>query len=298
MIYQANAPVHVSAETSDGMNRFSLRDLSDAAAEQIIELAYHETGIRLNMAKKPMMISRLNKRLDELGIDTFEEYVKYLQKNGATSHEFSAFVDAISTNKTAFFRENDHFEYLTANVLPTYSVRSGRNVSIWSAGCSTGKEPYTLAMVCAEYFADSKGFEILASDISQAALKSAIIGVYPKDKYHQIPDAFQKKYLLKGVGSQSSNFRITPEIRARIRFKTVNLVDETWELPQNVSIIFCRNVMIYFDKATRQSIISRMYDILPPEGWLFIGHSETLNDLDHQFTAVRPTIYVKRSAAK
>jgi chemotaxis protein methyltransferase CheR len=174
-------------------------------------------------------------------------------------------------------------------VLSEWSV-----VNFWSAGCSTGEEPYTLAMVLAEYFGTTRSFHILATDLSTQALQTARQAIYSNELGNSIPLALRQKYTLTGHGTQNGRFRIVPELRERVSFKQINFIDRLWDVPGDMHIIFCRNVMIYFDKKTRTEIVSGFHKKLRAYGYLFIGHSETLGDIDKKFDQIRPTIYSRR----
>jgi chemotaxis protein methyltransferase CheR len=205
-------------------------------------------------------------------------------------------IDEITTNKTEFFREHQHFDFLVSELLPSLKASDWSMLNCWSAGCSTGEEPYSLAMVLADYFGTTRQFSIFATDLSTQALRTARQAVYPEDLGTTIPHRFRRKYALTGHGSQLGRFRIVPELRDRVMFDNVNLVGNDWRIPAVMDLIFCRNVMIYFDQKTRSGIVSRFRRHLKPHGYLFIGHSESLGGLERElgFTQLRPTVYVLR----
>jgi chemotaxis protein methyltransferase CheR len=273
---------------SRGLGGFTI---TDDETLQLIDLIYQHSGIVLTLSKKTLVSSRLHKRLKLLALYSFREYLDYLQFSAERDAEFVAMIDEITTNKTAFFRENHHFDYLTADVLPSLVTSDWSVLNFWSAGCSTGEEPYTLAMVLAEYFGSTRQFNILATDLSTQALQTAQRAVYSNDLENPIPPALRQKYTMSGRGSQDGKFRIVPELRERVTFKQINLVDNFWDVPAEINVIFCRNVMIYFDKKTITGIISRFQRHLKCGGYLFIGHSENLGDIEHNFIQVRPTVY-------
>ncbi len=262
--------------------------ISDEDAREFIDIIYKESGIVLSPNKKTMISSRLYRRVTGLGLESFREYLDYLQMSVDRDIEIMAMVDEITTNKTAFFRESHHFDYLVSNVLPTFGNRS---INIWSAGCSTGEEPYTLAMVLAEYYGTPSKFTILAVDLSTRALQAARQGIYALELGKPIPLELRRKYTLSGCGPQAGRFRIVPELRERIRFGRFNLFESRWDIPSEFDIVFCRNVMIYFDRKTRGAVVRRFGENLRPGGYFFIGHSETLNDLDSSFAQTYPTVY-------
>lgn len=271
--------------------------LSDKEAENFIALIHSHSGIKLDQSKKALISSRLLRRLRTLGIDSLKHYFDYLQTPEGQAQELSEMIDEITTNKTSFFREKHHFDYLEQTYLQEIQGRHSfpwqLELTIWSAGCATGEEPYSLAMLLSEFIEKSKGgnFSILGTDISTQALLKAWQAVYDSHVIEPIPPAYQEKYLMQGKGKQLGNYRIIPELRERVTFKHLNFIEAYWDVPQHIDIIFCRNVMIYFDRPTRQRIIRKFYDLLVPDGLLFIGHSETLNDLDHSFAPVMPTVY-------
>ncbi len=271
--------------------------LSDREAENFIALIHSHSGIKLDQDKKSLISSRLLKRLRALGIESFKHYFDYLQTAEGKNHELSEMIDEITTNKTSFFRENHHFDYMTKTYLPTLLERHRFpwkiEINVWSAGCATGEEPYTLAMVLADFVEAARGgtFAILGTDISTQALLRARQAVYERHLIDTVPPAYREKYLMCGKGKQAGNYRVVPELRDRVTFQYMNFVEPYWDIPQHPDIIFCRNVMIYFDKPTRQQMIRKFHERLGPDGLLFIGHSETLNDLNHSFVPVMPTVY-------
>ncbi len=208
-------------------------------------------------------------------------------------------INVITTNKTDFFREPSHFQYLTQTALPTLEKQQtfvGRNsLKIWSAGCSTGEEPYTLAMVLAEVQVTQPHFkfEILATDISTRVLEIARRAVYPMDLIEPVTPLLRKKYLLKGVDKKNPQVRIVPELRRKVRFGRLNFMDEDFGLPYKVDIIFCRNVIIYFDKQTQEKLMIKFCRFLNEGGYLFLGHSESLHGYTTPLEQVAPTIYRK-----
>ena len=265
--------------------------IADQEMLKLIDIIYKHSGIVLTPDKKSMVSSRLNKRLRANRLASFEEYLEFLRSSEDGALETTLMIDEITTNKTDFFREKQHFDFMTETLLPSLALSDWSVLNIWSAGCATGEEPYTLAMVLAEYFGATRNFSITASDLSTQALQSAQLAVYPNQGGKSIPAALRHRYTLNGKGSQSGRFRIVPELRERVRFIHLNLIDRAWDVPSSIDMIFCRNVMIYFDKQTRGSLVSRFRRHLKPSGHLFIGHSETLAETSDRFVQVRPTIY-------
>ena len=244
-----------------------------------------------------MVETRLRKRLKETGASTFREYWKLL--NQQDSHqELILLIDAITTNKTEFFREPAHFDFLAKKVLPNIGPRikeQGRPLRIWSAGCSTGKEAYTLAMVLMESKRARiiEDFQLYATDICTDVLKKASRAVYEADDIDPIPESFRKKYLLRSRGHHAPTFRIIPELRSTIRFERLNFMDERYHVSAPFDVVFCRNVIIYFDRTTQEKVVNKLVNCLHPGGYFFTGHSETLSGLSTPLEGVAPTIYRK-----
>jgi len=244
-----------------------------------------------------MLQARLTKRLRNLNLSSFEEYFAYVTSDEGLKSEMPNMVNAVTTNKTDFFREPKHFKYLTDVVLPEFYQKSNnRKFKIWSAGCSIGAEPYTMAMLLQEFSLKNAGFRfaILSTDISTEVLDIARNGIYQYEMAHTIPKALCKKYLLKTKDIQKQPFiRIVPELRQRIKFKQINLMDEYYPVATDIDVIFCRNVFIYFDRQTQERVIRRLCHHLRSGGYLFIGHSETIRIKNPPFTNVSSTIFRK-----
>ena len=273
--------------------------MKDHDFQQFSAFIHELVGIQLPRAKKVMLEARLQKRLKTLGIGTFEEYRRYVFSPEGQAAELIHLIDVVTTNKTDFFREPGHFDFLTRNALPKIVKHRGTVFSeplrVWSAGCSSGEEPYTLAMVLAEFAAEHRDFRfsILASDISTRVLETARKAIYPEERTSDIPLNVKKKYLLRSKDRSSQLVRICPQLRSRIAFRRINFMDGDLGISEKMDIIFCRNVIIYFDKAMQQNLMEKFHRQLRPGGYLFLGHSETLNGLDVDFAAVGSTVYRK-----
>jgi len=247
--------------------------------------------------KKTMLEGRLAKRMRALGVDTHEEYCQYVFSEEGQHEELIHLLDVVTTNKTDFFREPTHFDFLTSKVLPelmrSRSVGIRRKLRLWSAGCSTGEEPYTLAMVLSDFAEATPGFgySIFATDICTRVLEKARKAVYEKRLIAPVPMMMRKKYLLKSKDKSSTLVRIAPEQRTQITFGRLNLMDEEFEWPEPMDIIFCRNVIIYFDKPTQERLMNKFCRYLKPGGYLFLGHSESLHGYDVPLEQVAPTVY-------
>lgn len=262
-------------------------------------LIYSVTGIKMPPVKKLMLTSRLSKRIKLLGFKSFREYYDFVCTPEGRSDEYHRMIDAVTTNKTDFFREPDHFGILAGRVLPELTAkekfRQGNPINIWSAGCSTGEEPYTIAMAVSEYFGGNRApVTILATDISTKVLNTAVNGIYTEANIKPIPLPLRKKYILRGKGERQGVFRIAPEIRKMVNFRKLNLMDDRFTFGERMDIVFCRNVIIYFDRATQTALFDRFYDIMSPGGYLFIGSSETLHGISDRFAQAGPTVYRKK----
>ncbi|OIO01334.1 MAG: chemotaxis protein CheR [Desulfovibrionaceae bacterium CG1_02_65_16] len=262
--------------------------------ERFSEFIKSELGIKMPASKKTLLEARLQKRLRELGMATHEEYCEYLFSPRGMDEELVNLVDVVTTNTTDFFREPKHFELLSTIVLPALASRGagGRGVHVWSAGCSSGEEPYTLAMVLSEYARLNGGlkFNILATDISTQVLRLAVRAIYPESKIGPIPPEYKKRYLLRSKDRTRRLVRIGPEARGHVRFRRLNFMEE-FSFDGQLDIIFCRNVVIYFDRRTQEVLFSRFCRKLAVGGYLFIGHSESLAGMDLPLEAVAPTVY-------
>jgi chemotaxis protein methyltransferase CheR len=265
--------------------------LNRSEYEKISRLAYEHFGLDLRGSKQGLVAARLGKKLRELGLKSFQRYYEYVRAD-RSGVALAAMVDLLTTNHTGFFREPRHFDFLRKAVFPTLRTRC--HIHIWSAACSTGEEPYSIAMSLLEEApceATAK-FRIKATDISTRVLEKARRGIYPADRVAEIPPALRQRYLLKATEESAGGYRFKNDIRSMVEFEHLNL---TGKLPEayRCSVIFCRNLMIYFDKPTQQSLVQRLSERLEDGGYLFIGHSESLNNISHGFDYVCPATYKK-----
>ncbi len=253
---------------------------------------YELCGINLQPGKENLVRNRLSKRMRALGLRTFQEYFRYVEED-RTGRELSELVDALATNKTSFFREPEHFDFLRHSVLPELRQR-GLPLRFWSAGCSSGEEPYTLAMVLSEELPEpeTQRVRILATDISRKMLARAREGTYDESAVRPIPPLLLRKYLERVGTRPPYRYRVNDRLLNMVRLARLNLFDP-WPMKRRFTVIFCRNVMIYFDKPSQQQLIQRFWDILAPGGYLFIGHSESLAGLSHGFRYLRPAVYAR-----
>jgi chemotaxis protein methyltransferase CheR len=262
---------------------------------QLGVLVRQYAGINLHEGKQELVKARLNKRLRELGLETYRDYLDYLKRD-LTGDEFEIMLNSLSTNVTNFFREDDHFLLLGQQVFPQWRARkSGREqrLRIWSAGCSSGEEPYTLAMVLLESWPDLPRWDakILATDLSTHVLHKAQEGVYEAARLREVPAALRQRYFQTEEGD-AKLFRVRPEVGRLVHFAHLNLL-EAWPMHGPFDAIFCRNVMIYFEQKLRENLVNRFWDLLEPGGILFIGHSESLTGIAHKFKYLAPTVYQK-----
>lgn len=271
--------------------------LSEKDFRMISDLVYKHCGINLHEGKKELVRARLAKRLRLGKIKTFPEYIKHVLED-KSGREFSILVDSLSTNLTSFFREGQHFDFLNNNFLPALLDRKlktgNRRIRTWSAGCSSGEEPYSIAITLLEAVAGRERWDvrILASDISTEILETARKGIYPEDRVEPVSPMLRNKYLTCQRDNGKKLYEVNRQLRDIIVFRYLNLMGE-WPIKPPLDFIFCRNVMIYFDKPTQERLISRYWHLLDSGGVLFTGHSESLTGIEHKFKYVQPTIYVK-----
>jgi len=253
------------------------------------ELIKSLSGIYLSDAKKQLVFGRLRTRLRQLGISRFEDYLLLVQ-NPAQVAERQMMVDLLTTNETYFFREPKHFDFLKSEVIPNRDIK--RPLRIWSAACSSGEEPYSIGMLLAEQIGLAKpfGWEIVASDISQRVVDKAKIGIYANQRLDGIPPGFLKKYCSRSTHSNEDKIEVSPSIREHIRFQRLNLNENLPELGK-FDVIFLRNMLIYFQPESKIEIARRVVKTLHPGGWLLIGHSESLKDVDPKLKTIAPSIY-------
>ena len=265
--------------------------LSPATFDALRNLLHAHSGIALAHHKITMVQSRLAKRLRALGLRSYEQYHDLLRD--PKSEEWPEFVNALTTNLTSFFREGHHFTRLVELLKPAYAA--SKRIRIWSAGCSTGEEPYTLAMTLTKAFGASAAIQILATDLDTAVLNTASRGIYPIARVESLADEWKRLGFLRGKGQNLDQVRIRPELRKLITFTQMNLLDAQWPLEGGpFQAIFCRNVMIYFDKPTQRELLRRYHGLLEPDGLLFVGHSESLLDNSLGFQSLGQTIYRRK----
>lgn len=276
-----------------GNGALSYKGISDKDFKRLSAFIESELGIKMPENKRVMLESRLQKRVRAIGVADYDEYIERVFSGDDA--ELIHMIDMVTTNKTDFFREPDHFEALSNRLLPAALKRSqGKAVySFWSAGCSTGEEPYTLAMVLEEFRAGHQGFDyrIVASDISTRALSAAMNAVYSDERVVPVPSDYKRKYLLRSKDPARSEVRIKKELRDKVEFIRLNFMDTSFPFEGKFDVIFCRNVIIYFDRETQERILGRMCSYLRSGGNLILGHSETLTGMDLPLRGLAPTVY-------
>ncbi|MBT3354383.1 MAG: protein-glutamate O-methyltransferase CheR [Candidatus Scalindua sp.] len=273
--------------------------LSDKEFEMFRSLIYDTCGISLGISKKELVKARLTKRLNKTGIKTFNEYYNFVTKIDKSGKELIQLLDHISTNKTDFFREKKHFDFLNTNLLPALisSKEQSRNrkLRIWCAASSSGEEPYTLAMTVFNHIKPNNGWDvkILATDISTRILQKAMDGTYKMDLLNDVPPGIVSSHFSKVLVDNANCYMAKPHLKDIITFRRFNLMTEQFPFKHPFDFIFCRNVMIYFDQETQNTLVKKFYGCLPKNGYLFIGHSETLSKTDNDFKYKQPAIYQK-----
>lgn len=274
--------------------------ISDTLFLKLGNLISQRYGIKMPIEKKIMFQSRLQRRLRELDMISFEEYADRLLENQGNTEEFSIMADYISTNKTEFFRENAHFSFLTNTVLPNIQSQSPAfripQVHIWSAGCSSGQESYSISITIEEFMRSSGfkfGYSITATDISTRMLKAGKEAIYQMSLVDDVSMDLKQKYFLKSKGLNDLKVRVAKEIRDRVRFDYLNLMDDSYHLKDTFNVIFLRNTLIYFDPPTQKKVLSKVLERLIDGGFLFIGHSESLINMNLPIRSIAPSVYVK-----
>ncbi len=269
-----------------------MTQLSIEVFKQFADLIYKEAGIYLGEHKQALVSARLGKRMRFLSIGNYDDYYDYVQ-NDRSRQELNQLLDAISTNVTYFYREPDHFEFLASLIRRWADERQSR-FRIWSAASSTGEEPYTIALTLAELLQNLSDVKILATDISTSVLAVARRGEYPSKKLEKIPRKMIDKYFTPLPGRGEKIYRVKDSVKKMIQFSWLNLSTPPYPMKGPLDVIFCRNVMIYFDNKVKERLLEDMHRLLKPGGYLIVGHAESLSGLLSRFKSVRPSIYIKK----
>jgi chemotaxis protein methyltransferase CheR len=280
------------------------RDGVSEGAYQLSQRQFHRlahfiedySGIKMPPAKKVMVEGRLRRRAAVLGFSSLDAYCNHFFEQGEQSLEVIPLIDAITTNKTEFFRERQHFHFLLEQGLPTLAKSGGgreHTLNVWSAACSIGAEPYSLAIVLNEFGANIRGyrFSVLATDLSTDVLSTALLGIYPEAMIAPVPLELKRRYFLRSRDQTKRNVRVIPSLRAKVHFARLNLIDQQYNLDNAMDVIFCRNILIYFDKRTQEHVLLKLCHHLRPGGYLIIGHSETTVGFSLPLKSVAPTIF-------
>lgn len=269
--------------------------LSKRNFEALSRYIYDYSGIKMPMTKITMLEGRLRRRLRATGISSLDAYCDYLFTRNGLATESTYLIDAVTTNKTDFFREPKHFEYMEQVGLPQMLAAGHKQLRLWSSACSTGAEPYTMAMVLQEFVRANRevDYRILATDLSTDVLQAAMRGVYHRDMLIPVQKSLQQKYVMTPRDKTRSDVRISPRLRAKVGFARLNLMDESYPVGDLMHMIFCRNVLIYFDKVTQAKVLTRLCDCLMPGGYLFVGHSESVTGISLPVKQVANTVFRK-----
>jgi chemotaxis protein methyltransferase CheR len=274
----------------------TLDPLSDVGPENydfIRQIIYDHSRIHLGPDKKALVSSRLAKRLRALRLPSYDAYCRLL-RSPKGREEVTHLVDVISTNHTHFFREVRHFEFLREAVIPPWKARGGGAFRVWSAAASSGEEPYSIAITLSEALGLEVNWRVHATDISQRMLTTAQNGIYLAERLSHVPPEWQRRYFQRGMADWEGNYRVREEIRRRVDFQHLNLLQTAYPFATRFDVIFCRNVMIYFDRPTQEALIEKLSHQLAAGGYLMVGHSESLSGIQHGLAAVQPAIYQKK----
>ncbi|MFO7842828.1 MAG: protein-glutamate O-methyltransferase [Bacteroidales bacterium] len=266
--------------------------------DRLSKFIFQQCGIKMPPAKKIMLQSRLQKRLRELKITSFKEYADFVFSDDGQKKEIIHMLDVVSTNKTDFYREPVHFDFLTNNILPEFiSINNfNRSFKVWSAGCSSGEEPYTIAITLNEFAKNNTRFDfsILGTDISSQILQKAVLGVFKEERIVNIPLETKKKYFLRSKNRESRTVRVVKELRNKVEYRRLNFMDDNYSISDVYDVIFCRNVLIYFNRETQEKVINKLCYKLKKGGYLFIGHSESILGMDVPLEQIKPTIFRRK----
>jgi len=273
-----------------------MNDLTDIVFEKYKKFIFQESGINLSDEKRELLRTRLLKRLQSCGLESYSDYLRLVQED---SKELVCMLDAISTNLTSFFREPKHFDFLNKTLLPDLLAKNKKDsvqkIRVWSSGASTGEEPYSLMMTILSHIDNPAVWDIklLGTDINTEVLAKARNATYALEKLKTVPSDIKRKYFQNGHGKSLGFGRVKDSVRKLIYFKRLNLMNERYPFSGPFDFIFCRNVMIYFNRQTQETLVNRYYDYLSSGGYFFIGHSESLTGINHKFSYVQPTVYRK-----
>ena len=268
--------------------------LSDKDFRRLAELIHSYSGIKMPAGKRTMLEGRLRRRVRATGAASLADYCRSLFEEDGLAAELVDLIDAVTTNKTEFFREPTHFDFLRERGLAMLIRPERKTLKAWSAACSIGAEPYTLAMVIEEYLREARSrasYSVLCTDLCTEVLEEAVAGIYPTAMIEPVPMDLRKRYLMRARDQHRGVVRITPALRSRLMFSRLNLMDDAYPVDDDMDMIFCRNILIYFDKPTQSKVLSRLCSHLRPGGMLFLGHSESVVGIDLPVKQIASTIF-------
>ena len=270
--------------------------LSAKNFKRLAEFIHGYSGIKMPANKRTMLEGRLRRRMRATRIGNVNDYCRYLFDDDGMSAEVIHLIDAVTTNKTEFFREPAHFQFMAKQGLPALAAAGRREIKIWSSACSTGAEPYTIAMMMDEFCQGRRGldYSILCTDICTEVLDQAIAGIFSEQMIEPVSQERRQRYVMRARDRSSGQVRIAPHLRAKLSFARLNLMDDAYPIDSDLDIVFCRNILIYFDKATQAKVLSRLCDHLRPGGYLFLGHSESIVGIDLPVVQIANTVFQKR----
>lgn len=261
---------------------------------RISSFIFKECGIKMPAVKKIMLESRLQKRLKALKYNSFKEYADFVLVKDKHHEEIIHMIDAVTTNKTDFFREADHFNFISEHMFQEINLNKQRRYKIWCAGCSSGEEAYTISVTFEELAEKTAvDYSILATDICREVLQKAVTAIYSQDRIDHLPLHLKKKYFLKSKDASNNTVRVIPKLRSKVTFQRLNFMDDHYEVQGPFDIIFCRNVLIYFNKETQESVINKLCTKLNTGGYFFLGHSESITNMNVPLSQIKPTIFRK-----
>jgi chemotaxis protein methyltransferase CheR len=275
---------------------YSRESLTEKDFKRLSEFIFTNYGIKMPKEKKTMLEGRLAKRLRANNMGSFSEYCDFVFSEHGMDQEIIHMINVVSTNKTDFFREAAHFEFLYDHVLPEFSAEE-REIKLWSSACSSGEEPYTLAMVINEYNRIAQTqvpFSIFGTDISSDILSKALQAVYKEERIANIPTEYKRRYFMANKDPLKKLVRVAPELRKTCSFARMNLMDAAYPVQEQFDVIFCRNVLIYFDRPTQEAVINKLCDHLAPDGYFFLGHSESAMGMNVPLEAIKPSVFRKK----
>jgi chemotaxis protein methyltransferase CheR len=270
--------------------------LSPKNFKRLAEFIHGYSGIKMPANKRTMLEGRLRRRMRATRIGNVNDYCRYLFEDDGMSAEVIHLIDAVTTNKTEFFREPAHFDFMIKKGLPALAAAGRREIKIWSSACSTGAEPYTIAMVMDEFCQRQRGvdYSVLCTDICTEVLDQAIAGIFSEGMIEPVSIERRQNYVMRAKERGSNLVRITPHLRSKLAFARLNLMDDAYPIDTDLDIVFCRNILIYFDKATQAKVLARLCDHLRPGGYLFLGHSESIVGIDLPVVQIANTVFQKR----